>query len=133
MTNKCKKQLERRLTSSTVRGMHILYSFSNIFPGALNLCGFTMCQTSRVNVPSADRRDVCNFWRRVSACGVLWDGEPGLWNTPRGTTEFFHQNLRTLAPAGDVRSEMSSVQGCPLLSHRRVKLRGSSCERDRKT
>lgn len=54
------------LTSSTVRGMHILYSFISIFPPLF--CLFTMCQTSWVKVPSADRRDVCTVWRRVRAC-----------------------------------------------------------------
>lgn len=46
--------------------MHILYSFISIFPPLF--CLFTMCQTSRVKVPSADRQDVCTVWRRVRAC-----------------------------------------------------------------
>lgn len=59
-----------KLTSSTVRGIHILYSFSNIFPLCASLV-FTMCQTRRVNVPSAEGRDVCNIWKRVSTCGRM--------------------------------------------------------------
>lgn len=53
-----------------------------------------MCQKARRGSdPSASRRDVCNVWRRVSACGG--DGRPGLRIAPRVTTEFFHEE-----PAG---------------------------------
>lgn len=66
-------KVRERLTSSTVRGMHILYSFSNIFLGRVSPAWIHDVSKRPNERPSADGRGVCQILRRVKACGTfLW-------------------------------------------------------------
>lgn len=125
-TSNSKQGRRWELTSSTVRGMHILYSFSNIFLRVSLLCVFTMCQSDQVSVrPPPDGMCV-----KPETCQSMWDGgESGLWSTPQSRLGSFIGTCRHDVECG-ARSGIS-VQDCPLLSHWKVK-QGNSDEPERK-
>lgn len=114
-TKTCRKT-GRKLTSSTVSGMHILYSFSNIFP-PLTLrvsCVYSQCVKNQPSKMFPLRRPTGCVWYLWS-CQRMWKyGEPGLRNTPQ-VTEFFHRKQRTLSGrVRDSRNELGSGLSPPI-------------------
>lgn len=106
MAQTSKQVKNTKLTSSTVRGMHILYSFSNIFlPLCASLVGFNIHNVSNQPSKMFPPPPVCNIWIRVSACGRMVS--PGYEIHPSYGWVLSLEPTDTLSV--NVRAEMSSV------------------------
>lgn len=107
--------MSRKLTSSTVRGMHILYSFSNIFP----LCASLVCFSQRVKNQPSERSlrrpdGMCVIPGDVSAhVGGLV--RPGYEMHPELRLSSFIGTSGLSSPAANVRAEISSLRDRPPL------------------
>ena len=113
--------MSRKLTSSTVRGMHILYSFSNIFP----LCASLVCSHSVSKKKKQKKKQPSerSLRRPDGMCVIPGDVSAHVGGLVRPGYEM-HPELRLTSfigtsglssPAANVRAEMSSLRDRPPL------------------
>ncbi|KAM7393981.1 hypothetical protein PAMP_020810 [Pampus punctatissimus] len=94
--------------------MHILYSFSNIFSLSASLYSQFVKTNSRVNVPSANRRDVLNICGRVRACGKMVS--PGYKIHSKLLSSFIGNSALSSSSSKRVsRNELSSLLSPPIV------------------